>query len=127
MLAFDWSRIDEKADHAHTWLEIPFTDASPVHERVALIAVVAATEAAAHDRGWQGLQVGRRQVRAWAASADGIDREALERYLTEAAAEAERKAAEDGRRASMATVAAQKRFVEAKAQAERLAQDIRKS
>lgn len=127
MLAFDWSRTDEKADHAHAWIEVPFTDDSPIHERVALIAVVAATEAAASDRGWQGIQVGRRQVRAWAASADGIDRAALERYLTEAAREAERRADEDGRRARMASTAAQRQFVEAKAQAERLAEDIRGS
>jgi len=127
MLAFDWSRADEKAADGHNWIEVPFTDDSPIHERVALIAVVAATEAAVPDRGWNGIQVGRRQVRAWAESTAGLDREAFERYITEAAGQAEGQAQETAASARMAQAAAQKQFAEAKARAERLAQDIRGS
>jgi len=127
MLAFDWSGAVEKTADRHVWIEVPFTHDSPIHERVALIAVVAATEAAVPDRGWEGIQVGRRQVRAWAESTGGLDREAFERYITEAAGQAEGQAQETARSARMAQAAAQQKFAEAKAQAERLAQGIRGS
>jgi len=127
MIAFDWSRTSVSEDREGAWLEVPFTDDSPVHERVALIAVVAAMEAEERGRSWEAIEVGRRVVRARAASGDDIERDELERYLGEAAEQVARAIEEAARSAKMASDAAHRRFVEAQAEAGRIGDHLRGS